>query len=214
MVKLRRYALKNEGIRRMNQSLEFVKKRILSGKCNGMENNNYISWGYKQFDNWIKHWIKHRFDTDHKFYKNNSILFNINSKIPKLNLSIKIKYNQKAEFEYFTMERCVCDGTLYFVDELIQKTFMKVFSFQTYNEAKMPNDFFDDKYNVEFTGLTTGKYELEYTKKFDGQRVKKSGAGAAIGRVETFVMLPIKCDFIIKNQSEKEVLYGKCDTNI
>ncbi len=32
------------------------------------------------------------------------------------------------------------------------------------------------EYNVEFTGLTTGKYELEYTKKFDGQRVKKSGA--------------------------------------
>ena len=206
MVKLRRYALKNEGIRRMNQSLEFVKKRILSGKCNGMENNNYISWGYKQFDNWIKHWIKHRFDTDHKFYKNNSILFNINSKIPKLNLSIKIKYNQKAEFEYFTMERCVCDGTLYFVDELIQKTFMKVFSFQTYNEAKMPNDFFDDKYNVEFT---VG--DFVFTNEVDKSFATKEKPCLT----ERFtVMLPIKCDFIIKNQSEKEVLYGKCDTNI
>ena len=68
-------------------------------------------------------------------------------------IPLNIVYSEDADFEYFTMERCVCDGTLAFMDELATVCFNKILGAQTVNAEKMPNDFMDDPF----------KYEMHYT---------------------------------------------------
>jgi hypothetical protein len=52
-------------------------------------------------------------------------------------IPVSIFYDENAEFEYFTMEHCICDGTLLFMEELCLDILNKVFRLQTINKEKV-----------------------------------------------------------------------------
>ena len=57
-----------------------------------------------------------------------------------------IIYNPNAEFEYFTMERCCCDGTLSFFNFLTDDIIHSLAKGETHNKKKEPDDNKNDLY--------------------------------------------------------------------
>lgn len=59
---------------------------------------------------------------------------------PKLEVRIEHNPSPNEGFEYFTMERCLCDGTLYYFHQLAEQIINKLIYAQTYNCKKYPKD--------------------------------------------------------------------------
>ena len=118
----------------MGKSLEFVKERIASGQCNGMEGNKYESM--------IEHDTRELFKNTHYSKDNDLVLANIPyHKDNKSYFNVIIKYNPDADFEYFTMQRCICDGTFVFFQDLMNECVNKIIHLKTCNVNKtIPKD--------------------------------------------------------------------------
>ena len=135
----------------MGKSLDFVRNRIASGVCNGMENNKYESMQELDFLEVLENY-RHNviFDEENVYHYilDASTDTNLTEK-----LEIQIKYDPNAEFEYFTMERCRCDGTLFFFYELVATVLNKVFKLETHNKEKVPSDYDNNPfaYKVKYT---------------------------------------------------------------
>ena len=117
----------------MGKSLEFVKERITSGQCNGMENNKYESM--------IEQDIRELF-TVVTCAKDGTILVDIPYlKSDKPYFNVIIKRNPNADFEYFTMQRCNCDGTFVFFQDLMGECIDKMVHLKACNVNKeVPKD--------------------------------------------------------------------------
>ena len=124
----------------MGKSLDFVRNRIDSGVCNGMENNKYECMQELEFLDVLENY-KHNIIFDNKNVCNRIILNATTNTNLKGDIEIQVKYDPDAEFEYFTMERCICDGTLFFFYKLVATVLNNVFTCATYNKAKLPSDY-------------------------------------------------------------------------
>lgn len=112
----------------MGKSLEFVKERIASCQCNGMENNKYESM--------IEQDIRELF-TVVTCAKDETILVDIPYlKGDKPYFNVIIKRNPNADFEYFTMQRCNCDGTFVFFQDLMGECIDKMVHLKACNVNK------------------------------------------------------------------------------
>lgn len=134
----------------MGKSIEFVKERIKNGYCSDFtidELNNVYEINFIDI-------LKSVFSDLKEDLHNNKITLmvdgtDINGRYGKRDVSIT--YNPDANFEYFTTECCVCDGTLYFQAELINKVLRKVLSSSTYNNRKSNyNDDYPFDYDIEY----------------------------------------------------------------
>ena len=127
-----KYRLSNQE-KFMSKSLEFVKERIASGQCNGMENNKYESM--------IEQDIRELF-TVVNYTKNGTILADVPYlKGDKPYFNVIIKHDPDADFEYFTMQRCNCDGTFVFFQNLMGECINKMLNLKTCNVNKeIPKD--------------------------------------------------------------------------
>lgn len=125
----------------MGKSLDFVRNRIASGVCNGMENNKYELMQEIDLIKALQYYPHLLFSDEKKICEYTlSDVTMINTDL-KGDIKIWVKYDPYAEFEYFTMERCKTDGTLSFFSDLLVRVINKVFLFQTYNNVKVPNDY-------------------------------------------------------------------------
>ena len=117
----------------MGKSLEFVKERIASGQCNGMENNKYTSM--------IEQDIRELFNVVN-YTKDGTILADVPYlKRDKPYFNVVIKRDPDADFEYFTMQRCNCDGTFIFFQDLMNECINKMLNLKTCNVNKeIPKD--------------------------------------------------------------------------
>lgn len=118
----------------MGKSLEFVEERIASGQCNGMENNKYESM--------IEQDVRELFNVVN-YTKNETILADISylKKGGKPYFNVIIKCDSDADFEYFTMQRCNCDGTFVFFQNLMDECINKMIHLKTCNVNKeIPKD--------------------------------------------------------------------------
>lgn len=175
------------------KSLEFVRDRIKSGMCNGMENNKYERFFECQdsfpecFNNILSY----------PYMQENKLRFKLNASVggtqKQGELGISVEYNPDAQFEYFTMERRQCDGTLIFYKELMGRAVEKILGLQTINVNNKPLDFDINPfiYNVEYT---VGNFVIgmEYGDEFSTE--EKSWMKSRFS-----IMLPIKCEFVRKN---------------
>lgn len=84
-----------------------MKDRIASGLCNGMENNIYRNIYEVPFLN-----IRNNLQSRIPWY-DNMIKFKLYGNTDDFSdeMNVTVRYNPDAKFEYFTMERCKCDGT-------------------------------------------------------------------------------------------------------
>ena len=171
-----------------NHSLKFVQKRIASGLCNGMENNQYESMQELPLFDVLNNY-KHNIIFDNKNVCNRIILNATTNTNLKGNIEIQVKYDPDAEFEYFTMERCICDGTLFFFYELVATALNNVFTFVTYNKAKLPSDYDNNPFAYKLKYIIGNPViAIEHGKEFATEEKP--------WMLDRFsVMLPIKMNF-------------------
>lgn len=172
----------------MGKSLDFVRNRIASGVCNGMENNKYEYMQELEFLDVLENY-QHNVTFDDRNVCSRIILNATTDANLKGDLEIQVKYDSDAEFEYFTMERCRCDGTLFFFYELVATVLNKVFTFDTYNEEKIPSDYASNPfaYKVKYI-IGNPVIAIEHGKEFATEEKP--------WMLDRFsVMLPIKMDF-------------------
>ena len=120
----------------MGKSLEFVKDRIRSGGTNGMENTKY---------NWMEEQIPFEVLKESlQLAITGSILCNQTFKYNILNkgtLKVKLIYNPDVEYDYFTIQRCLSDGTYAHLYELMEICVENIINFKTYfKSVKIPKD--------------------------------------------------------------------------
>lgn len=175
-------------VNKRNQSLSFIKTRIKKGHINGYSLTHIdeitelpLKSALNIFNsNWVKNFLS------------SGLLIESDTEFGKLTISVK--YNPIANFEYCTMESCRNDGTIVFFEELIERNIMKVFCGQTYNSAKIPKDFYDciDNYemNYEIGDLVlTSEYNPKFTTREKPWMLSRFTA-----------FLPIKMDFKMKGK--------------
>lgn len=163
----------------MGKSLKFVKERIASGQCNGMENNKYESM--------IEQDIREMFAST-KFDKNGKeILASVTYR--KYLINVIIKRDPEADFEYFTMQRCNCDGTFVFFQDLMGECIDKMLNLKTCNVNKeIPKDL--TGYSIVYT---VGDFVL--AEEFGDEFATKEKPWM---KSRFTAMLPIKFD-VVKN---------------
>ena len=86
---------------KMGKSLDFVKKRIATGECNGMENNKWERLNEVSF---IDVWNNDLTNLKYCFLPKT-----INYTVDNNEFSLTIKYDSEAEFQYFITKQCICD---------------------------------------------------------------------------------------------------------
>ncbi|EOS48293.1 hypothetical protein C810_01383 [Lachnospiraceae bacterium A2] len=170
-----------------DKSLEFVKKRIESGVCNGMEKDKY----------------NHLYEVD--FLKiSEQIKFSNTVKVSENLLEVELPFkdnkgttisvtrNTEAEFDYMTVERCRCDGTFVFFIDLCKKILEKILKGETCYSPKIPKDAKEKlyKYNIRFE-VGNFIFAEEYGEDFTTKEKPWM-------KSRFTVMLPIKCDFAEK----------------
>ena len=165
----------------MSKSLEFVKERIASGQCNGMENNKYefmIEQDIRELFTVITCTKDGTILIDVPYLKGNKPYFNI-----------IIKRDPDADFEYFTMQRCNCDGTFVFFQDLMGECIDKMIHLKTCNvNKKIPKDL--TGYSIVYT---VGDFVL--AEEFGDEFATKEKSWM---QSRFTVMLPIKFD-VVKN---------------
>lgn len=98
------------------KSIEFVKQRIKSGFAN-VPLHEETKFMELKFDDLLKLYTKEEFQKgfiDNKCqlkYENAKAV--LDSKEVTGDVIVNILYDENADFEYFNMERCICDGTRY-----------------------------------------------------------------------------------------------------
>ena len=172
-----------------DKSLEFVKKRIASGVCNGMENNKYEHMNEIDFPT-IASKIKFNecVEISENLWKTKLLFENGET------TEISVKHNSNAQFDYFSTESFCCDGTLLFMLELCEKVLNRILTGQSCYIPKIPKDAGEKPYNYDIS-FEVGNFVFaeEYGEQFatEDKRWMKS---------RFTVMLPIKCDFIEKQK--------------
>lgn len=163
----------------MDKSLEFVKERITSGRCNGMENNKYksmIEQDVRELFIGINYTKEVTILADIPYLKGDKPCFNI-----------IIKHDPDADFEYFTTQRCNCDGTFVFFQDLMSECIDKMIHLKTCNVNKeIPKDL--TGYSIIYT---VGDFVLE--EEFGDEFATKEKPWM---RSRFAVMLPIKFDVV------------------
>lgn len=166
----------------MGKSLDFVKERIASGQCNGMENNKYEAI--------IEQNTQEMFSVIDYTAKGETILADIPYCISdKPMFNVIIKHDPNADFEYFTMQRCNCDGTFIFFQGLMSGCIDKMIHLKTCNINKtIPEDL--TGYSIIYT---VGNFVL--AEEFGDEFVTKEKPWM---QSRFTAMLPIKFE-VIKN---------------
>lgn len=174
------------------KSIEFVKKIIKSGRCNGIENDTFKYMNEVNFMH-VAEKLKGLDGNLIKFVNNTTHM-----EVPLVNtdkgegfkLNINITHNPNAEFDYFTTESCICDGTLAVARDLMIDIVNKLTPFGTC--GKIPKEAEDsiENYDIHYT---VGDFVVgeEYGKQFATKEQPWL-------QCEFTVMLPIKCEFIKK----------------
>ena len=162
----------------MGKSSEFIKNRIESEIAYGFDNTHFESLTEYNSKDVFKNF--HIFTDDKTETK---LIYKLGD--DKADLEMDIIYNPDADFEYFTMERCRCDGTLLFIQELMEKCVEKIIRLQTCNKEKqLPSDLSGHKITYTVGDFVVG---TEHGEQFSTKEKP--------WMLERFtIMLPIKFD--------------------
>ena len=149
----------------MGKSLDVVKKRIRVNNFD-IDMNTLIEISEAEVDRILKHYLEEYVD---RFIDNSyhiELFENENGTGKKTNLYIK--HDPEADFEYFTYESCLCDGTSCFIFEQEDRIIRKIICMGTYNKNKisqeeLENNFYDYSYEYVIGNFIQS---AEYNKSF------------------------------------------------
>lgn len=168
-----------------NKSLDFAKKRIASGKCGDMENDKFEHMNEVNF----------RVIADNiqfnECVKVSDNLWEVEFLVKGTDKSVKLslKHNPDAEFDYISIERCYCDGTLCFFTSLCEEILEKILSGESAYTPKIPKDIDESPENYDIS-FEVGNFVFaeEYGEKFATKEKLWM-------KCRFTAMLPVKCDF-------------------
>ena len=180
--------IKERGENMDNKSLDFVLDRIKSGHCNEMKNNHYSSMNEIAFMDVVKQF--------NILFKDNKSSITLEAERTDLNtkgkIEVSIEHDSNADFEYFTMERLCCDGTLSFYIDLCESALQEIFQAQTFNKEKLPCDYNDNPFAYDLKYVVGNFVFLdEYGDEFASEDKPWM-------KSRFTVCLPIKMDFVKK----------------
>lgn len=112
----------------MNKSLEYIKNRIINNP-NSVSKMPVDGWDDALIINPMDKYLYYIPTLKDCFISDNE--FSVRLSEDRGEFGINIEYNPDAAFEYFTMENSTHDGTLLFVEEVIQKLLYKLLQFGT-----------------------------------------------------------------------------------
>lgn len=173
----------------MGNSLDFIKDRIANKEVCSFNEKDYETAFEYDFGDFIKNCSPEI----QGCYSNNclSTTFGGNYNGVSGNLKNNIAYIPDAEFEYFTMESCRCDGTLIFMQELMGTILTKLLGVKTYNNETIPDDVYSNiwAYDINYT---VGNFVLN-------EEFGDFGTDDKPWMQSRFTaMLPIKCEWVKK----------------
>lgn len=154
----------------MGKAINFIEGRINTHGCNGMERNHYDSMWEVDLIQWLSAfgiWPANLIDL---LQNPGGVSYVLDAKLEDGNpvkLDIKLNHDPNAPFDYFTMERCNCDGTLSFFNDLTYRVFHKVCFANTVNKTVLPDDFYENlsQYKVSYV-VGNFVYAIEHGKEF------------------------------------------------
>ena len=141
------------------KSIEFVKERIKNGFAD-VPLQEDAKFSEVDFMDFLETQINQFFE----IFEDNRCQFQLkgtatteDGKEQDGKLTINIIHNEDEDFEYFTMERCSCDGTYIFMTELMQNVFKKLAYCKTINNEKVSSDFNNYPFDYEIC-YTVGNF--------------------------------------------------------
>ena len=172
------------------KSLEFVRERIKNGYCSNMKMKDFNNMSEHSFMDFLAYYYAENL---YPLFKNNILEYEISGECggEKGSRKISVEYNPDSKFEYFTMEQCVCDGTLMFLDSLKCNIMQKLLRSETYNKETIPSNYISNVWD----------YDIKYSV---GDFVVNSEYGdfgteeKPWMHIRFTVMLPIKCEIVKK----------------
>ena len=176
----------------MNKSQEFIINLIKNGRCSEdfiVEDFQESSIIYPSIELMPKNMAAAITKDSVKVVMHGKNLYGITGEA-----NIIIKYDPNAEFDYFTSDICVHDGSLIFLQEAIANIFNKIIKFETHYAGDVPDEW----------GKYLWDYDYEYTIG-DFVIVNKFGDEYATGdkswlKNKQIVTLPIKWRYIKKEK--------------
>lgn len=125
----------------MECSLEFVKNRIENGDTN-LNISDYDSLYQVN----LLEILKNTNNDNIAKYLSEGV------RATKGDLEYTIKYEPNCDYEYFTMSRCNCDGTLMFYNDLCYKALNKVLNAETCKDGVMTYKIYNkiEDYTIEY----------------------------------------------------------------
>ena len=167
-----------------SKSLDFVKQRIESGLVDGIPKD--IRFDSMSKVNFLEFCRERNIINKDKTYRETKCKVVDREEY----MTQIIQYNPDADFQYFTMARCRCDGTMLFYLDLMLECIDNMLEFYTwYKEIEIPK---------ELIGVTL-KYtvgDFVLAEEFGDQFTTKEKPWM---RSRFTVMLPIKCEVIKEN---------------
>lgn len=180
----------------MGNSLNFVKNRIVNKdvcSLNIKDYTNAYEFGFTDF-------IQSCSPVIQKLYFDNCLSTTLCGDYNGISGSLKnnIAYVPDAEFEYFTVASCRCDGTSIFLSELMEEILNKLLGIKTYNNETIPEGVYSNiwAYDINYT---VGNFVLN-------EEFGDFGTADKPWMQSRFTaILPIKCEWIKKELTNESV---------
>ena len=129
----------------INHSLDYIKKRIKDDTC--------INMPIEEFQNMNIMPFLSCYDKDYYPLTKSNVTNKINA---------DLRYSPFANFNYFITETCICDGTLLFITELIQRIIHKIKIIQTCHQPTMELFLKNGEMPKDFANKNVIHYEVNY----------------------------------------------------
>lgn len=136
----------------MNKSLEYIKRRIKEGNCENMSPEEFVDMKALPMSSFWKMATEGKTIILATTKNENEVVADL-------------IYNPDADFNYFATESCVCDGSLLFMIDLIDRLLNRVQSLNTYYipafEDIPEEELCNYKLHYETGDIVTNSYIIE-----------------------------------------------------
>lgn len=142
----------------MNNSLDFIRGRVSSGDLKitpVLDDKQLTIYDFNRF-------VSNMDENIRTVYRDNmfDLTLNASDESGKRKRRVVIKHDPSASFDFVHMESCVCDGTMLFMFELIEKAFHCLLKSEIYNKATVPDDYVNNFWDYDIF-YTVGDFVCE-----------------------------------------------------
>lgn len=170
----------------MNNSIDFVKSRISSGGLKlspALDEKQLTLYDFGRL-------VANMSEDIRRVYRNNTFDLTLDTTDDdgKHKRRVVINHDPSASFDFVHMESCICDGTMLFMFELLEKSFHCLLKSEIYNKETVPDDYLKNFWDYDIF-YTIGDFVCE------SDNSKEYGTKEKPWMTQRFVvLLPVKVE--------------------